>query len=65
MRRNSQMIYAPVTIHAPLWICETHLRELEDLETSGEITEGKIRLSEIVNEYLLCNDCKNLREDKG
>jgi hypothetical protein len=52
-------------VHYIAWICETHLRELDDLETSGEITEGKIRLSEIVNEYLLCNDCKNLREDKG
>lgn len=64
MRRNSGMIYAPVTIHAPLWLCETHLRELDELETSGEISEGKTRLSEMVNEYLWCKDCTQLKEGK-
>lgn len=44
------------------WICETHLQELDELETSGEITEGKIRLSEIVNEYLWCKDCTELKQ---
>lgn len=45
-------------------ICETHIRELEELETSGEITEGKIRLAEIVEEYQLCGDCTELRGGK-
>ena len=43
------------------WICETHLRELDDLETSGEISEGKERLAEIVEDYLLCVDCTELK----
>jgi Ribonuclease G/E len=45
----------------PEWVCETHLREIEELETSGEISESKVRASEIVNEYLWCNDCKDIK----
>jgi hypothetical protein len=45
----------------PDWICETHLQELEELETSGEILESKVRLSEIINEYLWCVDCRDLK----
>jgi hypothetical protein len=63
MRRNSTLISAPVTLRAPLWICETHLQEIDDLETSGEISDAKVRLSEIVNEYLWCNDCKGLHTE--
>jgi hypothetical protein len=44
------------------WICETHLRELDDLETSGEISEGKERLAEIVQDYRTCEDCTELKE---
>lgn len=44
------------------WICETHLQELDDLETSGEITEGKTRLSEIVQDYKMCEDCTELKK---
>jgi hypothetical protein len=43
------------------WICETHLRELDDLETSGEISEGKERLAEIVQDYRTCEDCTELK----
>lgn len=49
-------------VHYRPWICETHLRELDELETSGEISEGKTRLSEIVNEYLWCEDCTELKK---
>jgi hypothetical protein len=44
------------------WICETHLQELDELETSGEISEGKERLAEIVEDYLMCEDCTELKE---
>jgi hypothetical protein len=44
------------------WICETHLRELDELETSGEISEGKTRLREIVEDYELCEDCTELKQ---
>jgi len=48
----------------PAWVCETHLREIDDLETSGEISESKVRASEIVNEYLWCEDCTELKGAK-
>ena len=44
------------------WICETHLQELDELETSGEISEGKTRLREIVEDYELCEDCTELKQ---
>ena len=44
------------------WICETHLQELDELETSGEISEGKTRLREIVEDHELCEDCTELKQ---
>ena len=50
-------------IKLPSWTCETHMREIEDLQDSGEFSESKVRASEIVNEYLWCEDCKSLRAE--
>jgi hypothetical protein len=47
------------------WICETHLQELDELETSGEISEGKTRLAEIVQDYQMCEDCTELKKAKN
>jgi hypothetical protein len=47
----------------PDWICETHLRELDDLETSGERGEAKEILEELTGTGLWCQDCKDNKTD--
>jgi len=44
----------------PAWVCETHLREIDDLESSGEHTEAKELLEEGKSIWRnWCQDCKN------
>lgn len=49
----------------PAWVCETHLRELDDLLTSGERQEAYEVLTDLVNsDYVNCDDCLDLRASK-
>jgi hypothetical protein len=47
----------------PAWICETHLREIEELETSGELQEARETLALAMAEYLWCADCTALKNE--
>ena len=41
----------------PAWVCETHLRELCDLEESGELTEMREVLEEGKESWRKWHDC--------
>ena len=41
----------------PDWLCETHIREVEDYLTSGETSEAREYLETLKNERDLCADC--------
>jgi len=42
----------------PAWMCETHIREIEDMIESGEIGEAKELWAYRQNLKTWCNDCK-------
>jgi hypothetical protein len=47
----------------PAWICETHLQEIDNLETSGELQEARETLALAMAEYLWCADCTALKNE--
>lgn len=46
----------------PEWVCETHLREIDDLETSGEHGEAREMLAQVIEDSW-CPQCKENKED--
>ena len=50
------------TIKIPDWFCESHLRAIEDLMEQGEYTEAREMTAIYRNEYLWCQDCRDLKK---
>ena len=51
------------SVKIPTWFCETHLRIIEDLAEQGEYTEMREMTAIYRNEYLLCEDCRDLKRE--
>ena len=45
----------------PVWLCETHIREIDDLMTSGEIAAANEYMDDLRLNELTCMDCEQLK----
>ena len=46
----------------PQWVCEEHFEMIDDLKTSGEFAEARDLHMRILQEWKLCQNCRELKE---